>query len=470
VTSLDYAQTLRELTALSPLGIQPGLDRMAEVLRRLGSPEQRFPAVHIAGTNGKGSTSAYAATIAQCAARQAEPRDGRPYAIGLYTSPHLHRLTERIRFSQAGQLTECPPSDLAQAVAEVFAAAAAEPTVALTFFEVLTAAAFLLFARVPVDLAIIETGLGGRLDATRLCEPLATVVTSIGLDHMDWLGPTLTEIAAEKAGIFRRQVPALCAAHDQAARTVLIEHAQRLAAPLWLHPYHDEPAAQALPLLDDQLMALLPLAGAHQQVNASLAVSALSHVRGPLQPFLSDRAIVAEGLHATSWPGRIERVLPTAEDYRRFADREIILDAAHNPEGASALADWLHSEAPRPLTVLCGVVVGKLATEMAAPLRTATTVLLCRPPTPRGLPAVELAKLPAFAVGQPIEDHHVALLTALAATPIGGRLLVYGSIFLVGAVRAALLNEPTDELLVQDPGRPTTPPVAPTPPAPAARP
>ena len=245
----DYAQTLATLAALAPRGIQPGRERLAEVLRRLGSPELRYPAVHIAGTNGKGSTSAYAAQIAQCAASQAEALHGRPFTIGLYTSPHLHRLTERVRFSQAGELAECPKQLLADAVTAVQAASQADPATELTFFEVLTAAAFLIFARRSVDLAIVETGLGGRLDATRLCDAHATVVTSIGLDHMEWLGPTLSHIAAEKAGIFRRDVPALCVVHEPEARAVLRTCAHKVGVPLWLHPYHDEPDAQPLPLL-----------------------------------------------------------------------------------------------------------------------------------------------------------------------------------------------------------------------------
>ena len=453
----DYAQTLATLAALAPRGIQPGRERLAEVLRRLGSPELRYPAVHIAGTNGKGSTSAYAAQIAQCAASQAEALHGRPFTIGLYTSPHLHRLTERVRFSQAGELAESPKQLLADAVTAVQAASQADPATELTFFEVLTAAAFLIFARRSVDLAIVETGLGGRLDATRLCDAHATVVTSIGLDHMEWLGPTLSHIAAEKAGIFRRDVPALCVVHEPEARAVLRTCAHKVGVPLWLHPYHDEPDAQPLPLLDGQLTARLPLRGQYQRENAALAVCALSHIAGqvaePLRSLLTVPDIVLQGLTQTRWPGRLEQLVPTTAPYLGFADREIVIDAAHNPEGAVALAGWLSTAPQKPLTVLCGVVVGKLAMEMAAPLQTAAVVVLCRPPTPRGLAAAELAALSPFSLGQPIDDWQAALHAALQQTAPGGRLLVYGSIFLIAAVRAALLDEPTDDLLVQDPGK-----------------
>ncbi len=472
MSQLDYAQSLTYLAGLSPLGIQPGRVRLAEVLRRLGSPEQHYPAVHIAGTNGKGSTSAYAAAIAQAAARRAQAVHGRPFSVGLYTSPHLHRLTERVSFSDHGKLIECPPQTFADAVGKVRDAASAEPAVALTFFEVVTAAAFVIFADRNIDLAIIETGLGGRLDATRLCAAKVCVVTSIGLDHMEWLGPTLAHIATEKAGIFRREIPALCVTYPEEARAVLCEIAKETGAPLWLFPHRGEPNAQPLPMLANELADGLPLAGAHQRENASLAVAALQHIDGPLRPFLQDVDVIREGLAQTRWPGRLERLVPTAPAYRQFADRQIVIDAAHNPEGAQVLSRWLAEQSMRPTTVLCGVVVGKLAEEMASPVAAADRVFLCRPPSPRGLPAADLVLVPGFSdrPAEVIDDWEQALKTALAQTPAQGRLLVYGSIFLIGAVRAALLDEPTDDLTVQDPGRRATPQAAPPPQAPKARP
>jgi dihydrofolate synthase/folylpolyglutamate synthase len=468
VSTLDYPQTLRYLAELSPLGIQPGLARIAEVLRRLGHPEQRTAAIHIAGTNGKGSTSAYAASIAQVSARRASVQHARPFRVGLYTSPHLHRLTERIQFSQHDTLTECPPQRLADAVATVRSACAESPAVELTFFEVLTAAAFWLFAQEQVDLAIIETGLGGRLDATRLCAAQACVVTSIGLDHMDWLGPTVTHIAAEKAGIFRANIPALCVCLSDPARQVLVDAAKHTQSPLWLHPHQGQPDVEPLPLLAASLWPILPLPGEHQRLNAALAVAALTHVHGPLQPFLRDPDVVSEGLRSTRWPGRIETISPTSARYRRFADRQIVVDAAHNPEGVTSLTSWLRTQPKRPLSVLCGVVIGKLTDGMEGPIQHAERVFACRPPTPRGLSAMELVSQQGFERASPIDDWQQALQIALEQTPPGGCLLVYGSIFLVAAVRAALLDEPTDELLVQDPGKVTTPPVAPPHLAPAA--
>lgn len=468
MSTLDYPQTLHYLAGLSPLGIQPGLTRIAEVLRRLGHPEQRTAAIHIAGTNGKGSTSAYAASIAQVAARRASVEHARPFRVGLYTSPHLHRLTERVQYSQHDTLTECPPQRLADAVATVRSTCAESPSVDLTFFEVLTAAAFWLFAQEQVDLAIIETGLGGRLDATRLCAAQASVVTSIALDHMDWLGPTVTHIAAEKAGIFRAHVPALCVCQNEEARQVLVNVAKAQQAPLWLHPHQGQPDVQPLPLLPASLWPILPLPGEHQRHNAALAVAALTHVQGPLQPFLSDPDVVQEGLRNTRWPGRIETICPTSALHRDFADRQIVVDAAHNPEGVTSLTRWLLTQPERPLSILCGVVVGKLTDGMEGPIQHAARVIACRPPTPRGLPATQLVSERGFERAVPIDDWQQALQVALQQTPTGGRLLVYGSIFLVAAVRAALTGEPTDELLVQDPGKVTTQQAAPPHQAPVA--
>lgn len=450
--NVGYAETLAYLASLACFGIQPGLGRLAEVLKRLGSPHRRVPAVHIGGTNGKGSTSAFAATIAQLAANQVSVRDGKPVSVGLYTSPHLHQVTERIRFSQDGRLQPCPQSLFVTVVAQVRSAAEAEPAVVLTFFEVLTAAAFVVFAQQQVTLAVVEVGLGGRLDATQLCAAEVSVVTSIGWDHTEWLGPTLGDIAREKAGIFRPGVPAVAWVTADEARHVVAEQALAVGAPLWLGPDRGQKEARPLPLLAPGLVAELPLSGRHQACNATLAVFALSHVQGPLRAFLQDETLCREGLLRTRWPGRIERIVPKSG--APGLDREIVLDAAHNPEGAEALAVWLQEEPQRRTTVLFGAVVGKQVHRMTAPCLLAAQTFLCCPPTPRGLGATDLAQ--AIGFGSVIDDRDWRLAFEAASRQVGPgeRLLVYGSIFLVGAVRALLLDEPTDELPVQDPGTP----------------
>ena len=461
-----YALALRSLEQLALFGMQPGTERLAEVLSRLGDPQRRFPAVHIAGTNGKGSTAAYAAQLLVTAARaEAQARsDGETgtRGIGLYTSPHLLRVRERIQVSEPGSdaVRPCSEDALADAVAAVQAAAATAPAVTLTFFEVLTAAAFLHFAERRVELAVIETGLGGRLDATRLCEAAVTVITSIGRDHVEVLGPTLRDIAREKAGIFRRGVPALAACADEGARAVLIAEAERVGAPLWLHTDCAEPGVPALPPLPAELARHVPLPGAHQLRNAALALGAVERLSGPLQPFLRRTDVQAAGLAQTRWPGRLERITPCAlpqgvrpDDVR---GREIWLDAAHNPEGVAALSAWLDGAAAgRPLCVLFGVVAGKDTSGMTAPLARAEAAVLTLPPSPRALPLRALQEQVRPALGTTplaaIEDWREALARALGRTPAGGLLLVYGSIFLIAAVRGLLLDEAADPFVVQDP-------------------
>lgn len=470
---MDYAESLQYLTQLAPLGIQPGTERLAQVLSRLGNPQERFVAIHIAGTNGKGSTSAFCAALLLEAARSVKSS----VRIGLYTSPHLTRLRERIQLGDSAggvsELRECSEAEFAAALTAVQAAAAAGPVVELTFFEVLTAAAFHYFAAQAVELAVIETGLGGRLDATRLCRAGVTAITSIGLDHTELLGPTLRHIAREKAGIFRANVPAVVACDDPEARDELRREAQRVGAPLWLYGHRGEPDAQPLPPLPAPLQALLPLAGQHQHRNAALAIAAVTRLPHPLAEVLRRETIQADGLRAARWPGRLERIWPHAAAGKQALaelrltlapDIEVWIDAAHNPEGSHALADFLTQERRgRALCVMFGVVAGKSATEMLEPLRDAERIFLTRPPSPRGLPPDALAraltdagampKCPVEVVGDLPDEPgwKSALRQALAATPAGGLLMIYGSIFLISAVRAHWYGEVVDPISLQDP-------------------
>jgi dihydrofolate synthase/folylpolyglutamate synthase len=460
-----YALALRSLEQLALFGVQPGTERLAEVLSRLDDPQRAFPAIHIAGTNGKGSTAAYAAqllvTAAQAEARTGE-KAGAPRRIGLYTSPHLLRVRERIQVSDpdSDAVRPCSEDELADAVFAVQAAAARAPAVTLTFFEVLTAAAFLHFAERGIEVAVIETGLGGRLDATRLCSAAVTVVTSIGRDHVEVLGPTLRDIAREKAGIFRRGVPALVACADEDARAVLLAEAERIGAPLWLHADHAVPGVPVLPPLPTELGRHVPLPGAHQLRNAALALGAVERLSGPLRPFLRRADVQAAGLGRTRWPGRLERITPRALPPGLGADdvrgREIWLDAAHNPEGVAALSEWLDGAmANRPLCVLFGVVAGKDTSGMTAPLLRAEAAVLTLPPSPRALALAALKEQLRPALGRTslaaVDDWREALARALRRTPEGGLLLIYGSIFLIAAVRGLLLDEAADPFGVQDP-------------------
>jgi dihydrofolate synthase/folylpolyglutamate synthase len=482
---MNYAASLLYLSGLARFGIRPGTERLAAVLARLGDPQDRVPALHIAGTNGKGSTAAFAAHLLLAAA---QPQRGASATeqprVGLYTSPHLCRLRERIRISPAQpqptdedlSLPECSEEDLAAALSAVRAAAEAAPAVDLTFFEVLTAAAFLLFAAAGVEVAVFETGLGGRLDATRLCAARVTVITGIALDHTEILGDTLTAIAYEKAGIFRPGVPALCACDDAAARAVLIAEAGRVGAPLSLLASPDDPAGlpsiPRIPPLPAELAATLPLPGAHQYANAAMALAAVRTFPGSLGAATTDPDVQRRGLTQTRWPGRLERLWPdrtlAAADLRQRLDLppdaplpEVWIDGAHNAQGAEALARFMAAlPAGRPLSVLFGVVRDKSVDQMLAPLRLAERLILTTPPSPRARPADELAACIAAAEpGLPgLPDAHIepdplaALRFALRTTPEDGRLLIYGSLFLLGALRARWHNEIRDPVALSDPG------------------
>ncbi len=441
---MDYVQATRWLHGLLPLGVVLGTEPVAEVLHRLGDPQRSFAAIHIAGTNGKGSTAAFSAHLLLAASRAAARDGDPPPRLGLYTSPHLLRLTERIRLSDPHftALAECAEADLAGALSAVQKAAEQDPSQPLSFFESITVAAFLLFARAGVELAVVEVGLGGRLDATRLCEPVVTAVTSIAMDHTELLGPTLADIAREKAGIFRQGVPACFPCVDSDALWVLLGEAARVGAPV--------KSPRPLP---HALFGALSLTGTHQRENAALALLAVEQVPLPLRRYLADPEVQRQGLAETRWPARLEHVV-TRDD-----GAEIWLDAAHNPQGSHALAVWLHHQIRgRRLTVLFGTVAGKPAEDMLDPLCRATHTVLTRPPSPRGRDPQELAPLVRARLAlwwqrSPIvlPDVSQALRQAQELTPPDGMLLVYGSIFLVAEVRRLLLGEPADPTPLQDP-------------------
>lgn len=321
-------------TLLAPLnnpslpGIDLSLERMQALLAALGNPQERLPpTVHVAGTNGKGSTLAFLRAMLQAAGKR----------VHGYTSPHLVRFNERIVL--AGK--EIDNDRLAGYLQRV----AAERSIGVTFFEATTAAAFLAFAEHDADFLLLETGMGGRLDATTMvARPKACIITPIGLDHQEFLGPDLAAVAAEKAGIIKPGVPVFSAAQLPEAESVLRAMAQRCHAPFTLV----EPAA----------LAPLGLMGAHQQQNAALAV-AVAHALG-----VTDAQFIAEGLRQVRWPGRLQRLTrgPIVEQLGPFW-----LDGGHNAHAARVLADWLAVQ-PAPRVLLCGLMARKDAAAFFAPL------------------------------------------------------------------------------------------------------
>lgn len=411
---MSYRDLLARLAGVRALGVDLGLDRMREALARLGDPQKTFPAaVQIAGTNGKGSTAAMTEAILRAVGLR----------TGLYTSPHLCRFTERIRIDGR----EADGDGLAELDRRVAATG-----VPLTYFEIATALGFLAMASAGVEAAVLETGLGGRLDAVTTAEPCATAITSIGLDHTAYLGDTLTAIAREKAGILKSGVPCFLGRLPAEADREIARVAASVGAPI-ARLERDLPA----------VAAPLGLAGAHQRDNAAIAVALARTAAARLGRALDGEAI-ARGLRSVSWPGRLERL---ADD--------LLLDCAHNEEGARMLAAALPEiAAGRPVALLVSIVSDKDPEAMLRALTpVAPVVVATRSPNPRALPPATLAaiaaRLHAEAVAQ--NDPQTALAEARRRVGPGGLVVACGSTFLVGALRAHLLGQPVDPELTGDP-------------------
>ncbi|HUP24804.1 MAG TPA: folylpolyglutamate synthase/dihydrofolate synthase family protein [Thermoanaerobaculia bacterium] len=406
-------------------GQRLGLERIRGLLERLASPELAVPTVLVAGTNGKGSTATFLSSILRASGAR----------VGLYTSPHLESVQERIRVD--GVAIEAEP--LLAALSRVLEAAP-EDGERPTYFEALTAAAFLHFASARVDVTVAEVGLGGRLDATNSSQPALSVITAIGYDHEEHLGSRLAQIAREKAGILRPGRQALaCAANDE-VREALLRAAGEAGSDLRF--VEDEvtvavlgPSASGerwdfhLRTPEAEYEVHSRLRGRHQAINLALAVRAAEQLR-TLRLARIDRVSVEAGVDRACWPGRLETVdLP--------GGGRVLLDGAHNEGGVVALADYLRSVvAPAGRDLLFGALQGKRAEStlrLLVPMFERVT--LTEPPSPKALPAEELeGSAPGAAVRPRVAD-------ALGAALEGGgqrELVVCGSLYLVGAVRMLL--------------------------------
>ena len=346
MTAID--SILARLTALHPKRIDLSLDRLQQLLAALGHPEKKLPPViHVAGTNGKGSTVAFLRAILEAAGKR----------VHVYTSPHLARFNERFRLNGALVSND----ELAAAMEECERANKDAP---ITVFEITTAAGLLLFSRHPADVLLLEVGLGGRLDATNVIDaPLATVITRISMDHVDFLGDTLEKIAAEKAGILKRNVPAIIAAQHGDVLRVIERQAARLKAPLKISG-EDFTATEErgrLVYQDDNGLLDLPapkLYGRHQFENAGLAIATLRAI-----PSLKIPAAAYEaGLVKADWPARMQRLAQGKLVDLAPPGSELWLDGGHNPDGgraiAAALAD-LEERVSRPLVLIVGMLATK---------------------------------------------------------------------------------------------------------------
>jgi dihydrofolate synthase/folylpolyglutamate synthase len=440
----SYQQTLERLYGLERGSGRLGLEGTRMLLAALGNPERRFVPLHVAGTNGKGTTSCYLERILR--------ETG--LVTGLLTSPHLIDFRERIRVNgrSAGE---------ADITADLERIATLPESEGRTFFEVATAIAFRRFAEGGVQAAVPEVGMGGRLDCTNVIAPVVSVITPIALDHTEVLGETLGEVAAEKAGIMKEGVPVVIAQQPPAAREVLVRAAHEYAAPLVhvsdrvrLRRVRVGPRGTEV-RLDSQdfgrLEFRLGSPGRHQAANAAVALAALGvslecefrTADGTrLAPQHPTAARLEAALSAARWPGRLEA---------SPGDERIWWDGAHNPNGARVLARaWRDAMGDTPATLVLGVMqdkeVGKFLRALSGPW---TRVYTVEADTPRAYPAPILAQQVETILGVPAEpcaSTAEAVERARAGLAREERLLITGSLYLVGEAMAALGEDPTADL------------------------
>lgn len=438
---MSYAAAIDQLNAMAPeLHTRPGqhrrkfsLDQVRTLLHALGDPHLCFRSVLIAGTNGKGSTAATLASILTAAGLR----------TGLYTSPHLERPNERIRLDR-GEISDEAFAALyfrVQNAAQRLVSSGELPQQP-SYFEVLTAQAFLYFCEQKIDVAVLEVGMGGRLDATNVVDPLLSIVTDISLDHMEWLGPTITAIAREKAGILRPGGTLITLPQHPEANQVLGEVATQLAsravsAVPYMPPVHETlTGSYSVDIMGQSIQVESPLAGAHQHRNIALAIAAAvelatSH-RFPITP-----VAIAIGIRDTRWPGRLERLTRGSVDW--------ILDVAHNPAGVWALRASLRAlfgeDSPKTLVFSC--LSDKPITEMAQILFPLFQRVVLAPIHTARAASVEDLVAAAESTGTPwLRAGSVGEALSLAAEhSSGGAVVVSGSVYLVGEARTLLLAQ-----------------------------
>ncbi len=416
---------LGRLTTLHPKFIDLGLGRTQRLLEALGNPEKFLPPViHVAGTNGKGSTIAFMREIAIAAGLQ----------VHVYTSPHLVRFNERI------VLNGVPVNEAAllSVLEECEIANAGEP---ITFFEITTVAALLTFSRTPADLLLLETGLGGRFDSTNVIEnPAMTVITPVSMDHMSFLGATIAEIAFEKAGILKSGVPCVVAPQVPDALSVIEARAQDLNSSLYISGFdwtsRSEPGAMVYCDGDREIYLPEPsLAGVHQRVNAATAIAALRS----WERHLWSVEDICEGISTAKWPGRLQHL-----SSGRLADLlpegwELWLDGGHNPSAGAALMETIAAWPEDPVVLVCAMQENKDARGFLEPLATVADSLAAID-LPGGSPGYAPKAIAEIASILGLESKVATSLSAAlgeAANGPTGRVLVCGSLYLVGEVIAA---------------------------------
>jgi len=412
-----FERIVASIVSRTRFGMRPGLDRIIPLLSSLGSPHRSFPSIHVVGTNGKGSTAAFLASILTAGG----------YRTGFYSSPHLCSYTERFRIDGR----EIGQDRLVSIATRVIHLAPPDAT----FFEITTAIALLWFAEEGVDIAILEAGMGGRLDATHAVMGIMTLMTPIALDHTQWLGGTLGAIACEKIGIAARGTPIVSALQPAEITPLIVDRVAANDSPLWLGGrdfsgrfegglFHYRGIERSIP-------PLVPgIGGFYQETNLPVALAAAELLSQRSFP-LSDEAI-RRGVETARWPGRME-LFPGSPP--------ILLDGAHNPAGASALVRELDHRDPGGLVFLVGVVDDKdLGGIMEPLLSLGGRFVTVTPPVDRGVDAARLAGFIRSRGGDAtaVNDPGGGLSLACRVAGPAGCVVVSGSLYLVGAVRGIL--------------------------------
>lgn len=442
MAAMTYQEAWSFLDGLQFFKIKLGLDSMTALLAELDGPQLRYPCIHIGGTNGKGSVGATLLAILHTGG----------YRVGFYTSPHLSSVRERFRIGDA-YISKDEFATIAEKIIRVLAGRQ------ITYFEFTTALAMLWFAEQKVDIALLEVGLGGRLDATNVVAPLVSVITNIGLDHEQYLGNTIAAIAAEKAGIIKPGVPVVTGVVQDEALTVIESRAADLGAKAFLagrdfagspHPANNalwnysgirQDKASPPPAMTD---LPLPLRGAHQVGNTSLALAVLEVIR---TRFPVSEEQLRHGLSRVAWPGRLEEFRVDGPPPRRF-----LLDGAHNPDGAKVLRDALQNDFRygRLILVWASMADKDVAGTLLAVAPLAEEIIFTRPENERSArPGALRALLPAelreqkrIATTDSVRD---ALDLAAATAGPDDLICVAGSLYLVGRARQLLRGDLVDE-------------------------
>ncbi|RMF99940.1 MAG: bifunctional folylpolyglutamate synthase/dihydrofolate synthase [Nitrospirae bacterium] len=448
---MNYEESISYLYNLTHHGIKLGLENPKRLLKLAGNPERSFRSIHIAGTNGKGSTAVILSELLR----------GAGVKTGLFTSPHLLRFTERIRVDGR----EISKDEVSKILQDLLAILKTTQDLKPTFFEMVTAIGFEHFRRNSVQWAVVETGMGGRFDATNVIEPEVSIITPVGYDHREFLGNTLKEIAFEKAGILKERVPLILAPQEDEAEEVILKRAYDLSVPVRRYghdfgaipvDYNDtgitmtfwrrQPEGDGNPEIQEFTDLPLPLQGEHQIINASLALEAFFKI---LPEMGRDVELIRKSLSGVVWPGRL--------DFREFNGHTILLDGAHNPPATKSLARYLKKllslNKYREITLIFGAMKDKNISETLSPLlpladrviltsmkyeRAATSSDLLKTLRENGNPGDQSAH-PVFEVAESVRD---AIRIATGVPEKDKLTVITGSLYLVGDALEILGERP----------------------------